>query len=297
MFKRMLSLLLICLLLTGCGQRYDGETVEKQVVTSMTSESWFDGIFDQIHTTSVREYGYDEFGRRTYEKWISNGETVSSSRYFWSSDGRECTEISIDHQGLIPWPYARVKEVYDETGNEVERVVYEFFSVTQRSLRNYDDAGNLIRLEILNGDGSLSALQEYTYDDNGNRLKTIDITDPGKERVTEYTYDDSGNETGWYYYENGSLSEYVETRYDDQGRQTFSARYNGLGEQQHYWEYTYSADGSSMTTTYSGSKSTIEYYDGSELPVRIEQYDEDGTLNAVTTYTYETVQVPVEPNL
>ena len=297
MLKRMLSLLLICLLLTGCGQRYDGATVEKQVITSMASESWYDGIFDQIHTTSVREYGYDEYGRRTYEKWISDGETISSSRYFWSRDGLECTEVTWDHQGWIPWPSSRVKEVYDEQGNRVEQIVYDFFTVSQRSIYNYDDAGNLIRMEILNGDGSLYALQEYTYDKNGNQLKTVDLSEPGKERITEHTYDDHGNETGWYYYENGSLQEYVEYLCDDQGRTVFSARYNGLGEQQNYWEYSYSADGSSMTTSYSGEKTRIDYYDESGLPVRVETYDAEGNLFDVTTYTYETVQVPVEPNL
>lgn len=89
----------------------------------------------------------------------------------------------------------------------------------------------------------------------------------------------------------------METDYDDQGRKTFSARYDANGEQQHYWEYTYSADGSSMTTSYSGGEYSIEYYDGSKLPVRVERYDAEGNLTDITTYTYETVQVPVEPNL
>jgi len=296
MFKRIVSALLICLLLAGCGQRYDGETVEKQVVTSMSSETWHDGAFDQFRSTSTREYGYDEYGRMTYYKWIVSGETAFSSRYFWSRDGLECTEVTWDHQGWIPWPSSRVKEVYDEKGNRVEQIVYDFFTVSQRSIYNYDDAGNLIRMEILNGDGSLYALQEYTYDENGNQLKTVDLSEPGRERITEHTYDDSGNETGWYYYENGSLQEYVEYLCDDQGRAVFSARYNGLGEQQNYWEYSYSADGSSMTTSYSGEKTRIDYYDESGLPVRVETYDAEENLFDVTTYTYETIQVPKDPN-
>lgn len=295
--RRYVSLVLfLCLLLTGCGQEYDGETVKKQVVTSMESESWHTLLYDQVHTTDKREYGYDANGRKTYEKWIKDGETLFSSRYYRSGDGRECTKVSWDHQGLIPWPESRVKEIYDENGNEILRIVYEFWSETQRSVSTYDEKGNLIHLEVTDSDGNATIVQDYTYDEAGNRLKTIDQSDEGTERVTEYTYDEAGNQTGWRYTENGVLQEYVEYLYDDQGRKTFSARYDGAGAQQHYWEYSYSADGSSMTTSYSGERSTIEYYDGSGLPVRIEAYDGDGNLIDVTTYTYETIQVPKEPN-
>lgn len=296
MMKRILSVFLICLLLTGCGQGYEGETVPKQVVTSMTTEYWYDAPFDQFHTTSIQEYDYDEYGRLISEKWITNGETALSSRYFWSGDGRECTQWHFDHQGLIPWPDSRVKEVYGENGKVTERIVYELFSVSQRSIYNYDDADNLIRLETTDGEGNTTILQEYRCDENGNRIMTIDMSEPGMERITEYSYDSDGNQIGWRYTENGALVEYVESFYDDQGRSTFSARYNALGEQQYYWEYSYSADGSSMTTSYSGERSRIEYFDGSALPIRIENYDGDGNLTGITTYTYGTIQVPKEPN-
>lgn len=296
MLKRIICAFLVCLLLTGCGQSYDGETVEKQVVTSMTSEFWYDGIFDQIHTTSVREYGYDEYGRRTYEKWISDGETISSSRYFWSRDGLECTEISFDHQGWIPWPYARVKEVYDENGKVREKTMYKFFTVSQRSIYSYDDAGNLIRLEATDGEGNLEILQEYTWDENGNRLRTTDLSPDGIQSIVEYTYDETGNQTGWYSRENGVLQEYVETTYDEQGRKVFSARYDGNGERLHYWEYTYSDDGLEMTTSYSGERTSIDYYNEAGQCFRIETYDNDGNLTGVTNYTYETIQVNQKPN-
>ena len=296
MLKRILFVFLICLLLNGCGGTEPGELSQKQVVTAVTSEFWHDMSFEQLHLTNQHAYDYDEYGRLVYEKWITNGETSFTSRYFWSRDGLECTEISFDHQKLIPWPSSRVKEVYDENGKEVEKIVYEFFSVSQRSISNYDDAGKLIRLEVTDGDGSMTILQEYTYDERGNQLKTVDLSEAGKECVTEYTYDENGNQLSWHYRENGVLQEYVEIAYDDQGRKVFSARYDGSGEQKHYWEYTYSADGRTVTTSYSGERTTIDYYEESGLLVRSESYDADGNLTSVSTYTYETNQVKQEPN-
>lgn len=295
--KRLLPLFLIlCLLLSGCGGGYEGETVTRQVVTAMESDTWLSGEFEGIHTINQREYGYDEYGRKVYEKWIVDGETVFSSRFHWSGDGRECTEVTWDHQGLIPWPESRVKEVYDENGNEILQIVYEFWAESQRSDSTYDEKGNLIHLEVTDSDGNTTIVQDYTYDEKGNRLKTIDRSGDGAERITEYAYDEAGNQTGWQYYEDGVLQEYVETFYDDQGRKTFSARYDAEEVQKHYWEYSYSADGSSMTTSYSGERSTTDYYGESGLLIRSESRDGDGILTSISTYTYETIQVPKEPN-
>lgn len=296
MLKRILSVLLICLLLTGCGSSTPAEAVEKQLLTSMESEFWQTLLYDTVHTIHISEYGYDEYGRKVREKLILNDETVTSSRYFWSRDGLECTEISFDHQGWIPRPIFRVKEVYNENGKVREKTMYKFFTVSQRSIYSYDDAGNLIRLEATDGEGNLEILQEYTWDENGNRLRTTDLSPDGVQSIVEYTYDETGNQTGWYSRENGVLQEYVETTYDEQGRKVFSARYDGNGERLHYWEYTYSDDGLEMTTSYSGERTSIDYYNEAGQCFRIETYDNDGNLTGVTNYTYETIQVNQKPN-
>lgn len=294
MLKRIISAFMVCLLLTGCGGEL-GKTTDKQVVVAMTSEFSHTLLYDRIQTTGRHEYDYDEYGRLVCDKWISNEETVFTQRYFWSRDGLECTEISFDHQGLIPWPCSRVKEVYNENGSTKEQTVYEFFRVSQRSIYNYDDAGNLIRLEAADGKGNMTILQEYRYDEYGKQIMTIDASDPGMERITEHTYDEKGNELGWYYRENGILTEYVETQYDSQGRKMFSARYDAGGEVKHFWEYTYSGDGRTVTTSYSGETSSIDYFDESGLLIRNENYDAEGNLTGVTTYIYQTIQVKQNP--
>lgn len=290
MLKRVVCILLICLLLTGCGAE-TGNTTEKQVVVAMTSDYSMFMLNDYVQTTHGNEYRYDEYGRLSYEKWIVEEETVSTSRYFRSRDGLECTEVSFDHNGWIPYPCSRVKEVFNENGKVKEKTVYAFLFISQRSVYTYDDAGNLIRLEVTDKDGNLTILQEYRYDEAGNQTMTIDVSEPGKECVTEYTYDENGNRLGWYYRENGALQEYVETTYDEQGREVFSARYDPLGNQLHYWIYTYSDDGRIVTTDYSGERTTIDNYNESGLLTRSESRDSEGNLIVVTNYIYETIQV------
>lgn len=284
---------LVCAGLWGCGETPGTEYETVRVQTRYEAENYIRDQFSEYTSHWRYEYSYDEYGNLTQQKWYLNDELQRTDRYTYDDRGNRIKAVTMNHDGWIPWPSTREEYSYDENGNQILEVVYDPWAESQRVLREYDGAGNMVRLEIINADGSANTVQTYTYNEQGNRLAVHDESIAGVERVMEYTYDENGNLLSWHYYEDGILGEYVEHVYDHQGRKTYSARHDADGTVTvtATWEYSYNDAENITTTVYADGRTQYDYYNEYGELYCSETYDAEGTLSLRVHNTYEPIQV------
>lgn len=172
----------------------------------------------------------------------------------------------------------------------------------------YDEEGRVAR--FTHYDGSTTTT-EYTYDDDGKLIKTVE-TNGITTYTTEYTYDEDGNYSTsydtadqhivWYYNAKGDiLAKYaddekvIQYTYDDNGNLLkFEGYYEG--EVVEYEEYAYDAEGKLTEKSYESDVSWVDSYTYDELGncIQIKRIGKSGAEQIIEENEYKSFAVRTE---
>lgn len=186
--------------------------------------------------------------------------------------------------------------VYDDNGNLTCTDVYVDGEKTASTTtqRTYDENGVLTSMIQT----TTANIMEYTYNPDGTTAKMVwTVLDLGVSQTTEYTYDDQGNEIRTATYnEAGVLVNETNSSYDEDGHILVSVdtRYNDDGTPVETSAAEYTWDGLVKTTHSSDSNSwaVTEYDEGGNM-IRHEIYFGDQLMTSQVMH-YTKVEVPAE---
>ena len=156
------------------------------------------------------------------------------------------------------------------------------------SVQIFDTAGNSIRNELYNSDGTLLGYVLYEYDVTGY-CKRVDQYDNTGMIYSAYEIDSDGNEVKREIYTDGRLTQTWITEYDDAGNMVQSEVYIG-GTLRYVNEYD-QAGNLIRIESYDDNGDLFGYglyeYDSDGNQIKEESYDPDGTLEGYTLYEYD----------
>lgn len=284
MKKFLMILLVLSLLLCGCNQTEEPETVPPtgddaiiQDVTGPEAEVDPEDLTEPVATEKVtrltrtsvlndkgeeilyREYVYDEYGRQS-EYWeYTDGEVTSFSTTVWLSE-MGCETVS------------------------------HFGENTSTVHCDYDEQGNLLRQEYPE-DGRYT---DYTYDEFGHVLTVV--TSDGSAFRYEYTYDEGGRILVQKEYLGDDLVGRLEMEYDENGREVATAYFYPDGSINYTTMTTYAGDTETRTSfradgTAYLTQITVTDVQGNILSRETWQGDE---MVSRTEYTYEEIEIIVQ---
>lgn len=138
---------------------------------------------------------YDEKGNPieyTYKGW-----SIHKWKLKWDDKGRVIEESVFDTDGNLK--YKRTFK-YDNNGNNIEREDQTAYThdtnrfMYSKYVYKYDNKNNKIGwYREDNIDSSLSPMETYKYDDNGNILEEKSFSDGVLSAIIKYDYDNNGN--------------------------------------------------------------------------------------------------------
>lgn len=222
------------------------------------------------------EYEYDQ--EQQQDLWTyydGQGEIESQTKKQYDDAGNEILYAEYDAEGKVLfvhdcgcgtgkseyYSYRRYENQYDDQGNLLKRITYDYENNEAARLENtYDGQGNLTRRQYEDyQDKFENYLDKYTYDTRGNLVWEYHSDEwDERGRVILYSYDDQDNRV---------MMRSVREEYDENGNGTPERHDNVI------WERTY--DEQNRVVQYINYQNT----DGS-----VRQYD----------YTYETIGIPEE---
>ena len=159
--------------------------------------------------TKIYEYEYDEMGREIKCVRYDDDETVAYwHEYEYDKSGNEIRSRSYNSTGNFE--YCTVERKYDENGRKIYYCHKDNDIITEKQENEYDEDGNIIReirtsYDSDTGQKQSQTIDEYTYDDNGNRVGYANYHDGEEETYSflwEREYDENGRETAFYLYDN-----------------------------------------------------------------------------------------------
>ena len=282
--KKLLSLILSLLLLTGCAVTYDGPTQSREVLTEYYCVSY--DSFGAVWNTTRSTFFYDVNGNLARKLWYRDDELTDETRTRYDENGNAVREISIDHSGLIPLRTGIDKTTYDDQGRILERIYCNGWGIeTERTSYTYDDEARTQTWTDDDGQWSTTYL-----DDQGRVIRSVNFQ--GGESIYEYSTD--GLRRVITSYQSGALLSTHETIYDEQGRLIGSNLYDENGQPESQVEYVYDDEANTKTQPKTNGGWRVEYYDAEGRTYLIEDYDETGELTMYQQYTYQEIQVPAE---
>ena len=284
--KKLISLLLCILLLSGCAATYDGPTQTVPRLTEYTVDHYY-AFFgtEEVHYTDRTVYAYDIYGNRVREMEYRDDELQSVTNLKYDDRGNEISRSDWDHSGWLPRYEGRTEQTYDEQNRQTSYIHYDFWGRQDSgSWYTYDDEAQTRTWTNDSGD-----TQTTWFDENGNELRQV-----SGEYETVYHYDDRGNQIGWESYQNGQLIDRYEARYDDLDRQIWGGRYDANGTLTSQTEYVYDDEQGIKTYYKNDGGKRVEYFHGDGRPHMIEDYDADGKLTMLQRYYYQDILVPAK---
>lgn len=310
--KKILTIVLCLLLLTGCAQVYEGPTETVYVLGEVNRTlTVFGGEFINQERTV---YAYDIYGRvaQTMEYW--NGEERNKTVYTYDDHGNLLREEYYSLSGWFPKRTQQTFYTYDEQ-DRLTSMIYEFggkketehryayddetnsrttFYFDSVTIETFDENGELVHREYRNSDGT--ELVEYTLRPDGQPQSTRHIEADGREYTRHFEYDDRGECIAMTTEEAGVFTEDYRYRYeyDDQGRKLRKVEVTGgIQAEMYRWEYDDTVR--SVTIWHQGGKSdTIRYDDAGREIERISYDSKTGEAALIYTYAYRPIQVPAK---
>ena len=279
--KKLLSITLCLLLLTGCAATYDGPTESKSVLAS-TEESYIDDE-GNVYETLWTEYSYDIHGDLAMEITSRNDEPSLRTVYRYYEDGsmKSCTQY--DLSGWFPRMILRGKYTYDDQGRQTSLVQWHGWEKREQ-FTTYDDENHTVTTEFTGG-------RTVAYlDEDGRGLRSETEYDSGHTFLVENEYQGQTHITR--YYQNGVLDTISEITYDEEGRTlTWYQTKDGKRELVQSWEY-----GEGYKTDYYapiGRTITTGYNEDGTIKAIVET-DEHDHITRRIIYRYTDILVPAE---
>ena len=292
--KKKLFALLLALIMAFALIACESETEYEYRILDMTT-TLFNGSVNKT------EYHYNE-------NWVLTGMTVSA-------DGQIQQEITVvlnEHGNPRTFTYTMAdgtvveeeyESTYDAKGNLTHQEVFQNGTLTSTLDQTFDAEGTRLTQTATNhsypGGGIIT---EYVYNADGTTASmTMTTGDLGTSRI-EYTYDDNGNQVrSVTTNELGTIISETNTSYNQEGQKTLSVDTiydeNGVPMATSAAEYTW--EGNVVTTrglNPDGSRDdnySITEYDEAGNMIRSEIYAGDQLMTSQVC-TYEKVEVPTK---
>ena len=176
-------------------------------------------------------------------------------------------------------------QVFDTAGNCVRNELYNSDgSLGHYNLNEYDSSGNCIKSEAYSSDGSLFGCYKFEYDSNGNQIRAEGYGSDGTLLgYVLYEYDSDGNRTKDEYYDSdGILQYYTQNQYDSSEKLLREENYDSNNSLQSYVLYEYDSNGNcTMEDVYnSGSphQTCVYAYNENGEKVMLQFYEDDKLL-------------------
>lgn len=281
--KKLITILLCTLLLTGCAQSYEGPTETRKVLAEYEVRQ-FSPVDDSVWTNRSTNV-YDIHGNCVQQLHYDDGELESELRWTFDERGNHTRETLIDHTLWIPLIDYRTRTTYDDRDRILSSVMYNMWGLKEGETRyTYDDENRTATWSNGRGDTIV-----YYYDENGQETRYV--SSDGSEMV--YEYDERGNLTGWTSTKDGVLLERYEAHYDEQDRWIQGVIYDENGAETSRITYTYD-DTNAKAVNKDNDGSRIDYFDEDGDICRSEEYDLDGKLTKIEEYFYRDILVPAD---
>lgn len=283
--KKLFSLFLCALLLTGCARTYDGPTASRSVVSgTQTLYHDEDGEIFQCYRT---EYAYDIYGNQSQILEYTCGADAAEDEPHlktvlrYNEAGNLVRMTQYDLSGWFPRKLCDNRYTYDALG----RMTGSTHSEEDTVIITHDDE-NRTRTTASGG----SATVEY-LDENGFPYRSEHTTAGGQAILKEYDRRADGEWERIRTYRSGTLESVTERTFDAQGRPILWTEKSN-GETTVVFRYEY-GDGYDILYYADGRYTTTDYNDDGTVKCRLE-LDKDGTITCETIYRYTEIQVPAE---
>lgn len=259
--KRLLCLLPVALLLTGCGGNIPEEPVE--------TEPQVKTVF--VHKSITR----------------TQGETTGRTDYIYNEENLLTDVIVSDGQGAELQHYL---VSCDKNGNPTEWSSATGSTVTY----TYDDRGRTLQTDTYTGDTLMTSTQ---YNWSGELRVSVTVKTPSQEQRTEYTYDDKGNLTRQDLYSGGVLGSYGLFTLNENGKIARCSTFDPEGKP--VAQITYEYDGSTekrITTDLQGTvlQTQIMTYDDHGNLLKSDLLDHGGAVISSEVHEWISIEVPAE---
>ena len=226
------------------------KTGKNEMIADKISEIESGNIMDSSGKTRRRS-GYNATGTIIWYHELAynpDGSTASITAYDGSDNQIGHVDLAYDEDGK-----ATVSYWYTDSG-EVGKLTYE-----------YDTAGNIVREEEYDKNGSLWSILICSYDSSGNCIQRENYSADGELQAT---YSMEYNEQGWivrqsHYGSDGQLYGYDLFKYNANGERTETESYNADGQL---------------------TRLEISLYDEEGNYAGYEVYDGEGNLEQTVTY-------------
>lgn len=265
---------------------YNGHTTKEEYERDENGNTIKSISYDSDgNITKIYEYEYDETGREIKCVRYDDDETVAYwHEYEYDEGGNEIRSRSYNSTGNFE--YCTVERKYDENGRKIYYCHKDNDIITEKQENEYDKDGNIIKeiqtsYDSDTGQKQSQTIDEYTYDDNGNRKGYSNYHDGEKETYSflwERVYDENGRETAFYLYDNEKAASYKsESGYDENGRMINYTGYDKNGNILVKRETEYNTSGKVMRENeYDSNDNLIRYFEN--------EYDDFGSLTRQTIY-------------
>ena len=285
--KKLFSLLLGILLLTGCAPAtYDGPTVEKTVLS--VREELFYGMGDDTVTQHWRnEYAYDIYGNRSMVLEYQEGEPFLKTVMTYDESGNILRQVQYRLNGWLPKKIVDSHYTYDDRGRQLSTRHHAGGLSWDDDTTVYDDEA--MTRTVTTGEGAVAI--DY-LNENGWVLRTEQVFPDGRRSLTEMDHSDDGTLLATRTWEEGLLTDEHVYTYDDRGRiLTHTQVKDGVSKLLFSWEY---GDGWEIFIQHENGFRAVTNYHPDGRTDTVESYNEDGRLRSLATYHYTTILVPAE---
>ena len=248
-YLRMIAMLLICVLLVGCGKTDKVNFYETKAY-----------IQHDTGDINLRENTYDENWNLLKQYTTLNGNFASQVGYEYSEDYTVLTTTSIS--ATYGTEISTVVRTFDEKGQMIKGESYDGDRLVGSSEYTYNEDGEMIFVKSNYPDSDVVTTLERIFDDEGNLIRYIQDTGYYVGRY-EYSYNHKHQRIREEYYRNDELLDYREYTWEGNV---------GTG-------ISYNADGTPM------GKLILEYDDFGNL-LRLESQKPSGAILTVCCYEY-----------
>ncbi len=279
-----LLMLLLCLLLTGCAQSYDGPTVEARV---LLQQEFFDVDGEERTCTFLVVNSYDVYGNlaRTSTQRKDYLEVVTNYRY--DDQGRERSATTWETRWGIPIFRKQVNTTYDDQNRMVRQTVQPL-AFWEGYHNDYTYADGVTTMTRTDRDGNQTLCWEEHTDDQGRISKNV-----YEDYTYHYHYDDAGNRIREERMDDARVTYWTDRTYDDQGRMLSQSYPSTDGTlRTHRWVYD---DEVHTVTLYRwDGYVTVEHYNEYGENYYTAKYNDRGVLTGEDWNTYGVIQVPTK---